>query len=252
LTTHLFVTDTHAHPEFNNKRADYLGKLIADVKPDVVIHGGDSADMPSLSSYDRGKKSFEGRRYKKDVEAHLDFHDRMFHWIKKTKKKQPMFVFLEGNHEHRIAKTINLQPEMEGVISYNDLQLNRWYDLIVPYKNGTPGVINLDGVNYAHFFVSGVMGRPVAGEHGAYSLIQKQLASCSAGHVHTADYAIRTSSDGTKIHGLVAGCYFDYDSDWAGDANRLYWRGLVLKKNVSDGEYDPQFISLKALKKEYQ
>ncbi len=35
----------------------------------MVINGGDFADMPSLSSYDIGKKTFEGRRYKADIEA---------------------------------------------------------------------------------------------------------------------------------------------------------------------------------------
>ena len=32
--------------------------------------------------------------------------------------------------------------------------------------------------------------------------------------------------------------FFDYNSDWAGDANRLYWRGCVIKRNVENGSYD--------------
>ena len=45
----------------------YAGKYIAEKKPDVIVHIGDHWDMPSLSSYDKGKKSFEGRRYKDDI-----------------------------------------------------------------------------------------------------------------------------------------------------------------------------------------
>ena len=45
------------------------GKYAVDKKPDVIVCLGDFADMPSLSSYDVGKKSFEGRRYINDIKA---------------------------------------------------------------------------------------------------------------------------------------------------------------------------------------
>lgn len=249
--THLFVTDQHTHYKHHNKRAEYLGHLINETKPDVVIFGGDLYDMPSLSSYDKGRRSFQGRTYSADVNTGLDFLDRCFSIIRKQKKKLPYFVFLEGNHEHRIAKALDLQPELEGTISFEDLGLNRYFDKIIRYDGGTPGVETIDGISYAHYFVSGVMGRPISGEHPAYSLLSKQFGSCSAGHIHTADYAIRTNSDGSKLHGLLGGCFFDYASDWAGEANRLYWRGCVLKRNVAKGNYDPTFISLDWMKKQY-
>ncbi len=249
--THLFVTDQHAHYKHHNKRAEYLGHLINDTRPNVVIFGGDLFDMPSLSSYDKGRKSYQGRTYSADVHIGLDFIDRVFTIVRKQKKKLPEFIFLEGNHEYRISKALDLQPELEGIISFSDLQLERYFDKIIRYEGGTPGVINIDGIAYAHYFVSGVMGRPISGEHPAYSLISKQFGSCSAGHIHTADYAIRTDANGRKINGLLGGCFFDYDSDWAGEANRLYWRGCVLKRNVDKGNYDPQFISLDYMRKQY-
>ena len=46
-----------------------IGNYLVDKKPDIIVNLGDFADMPSLSSYDVGKKSFEGRRYKADIEA---------------------------------------------------------------------------------------------------------------------------------------------------------------------------------------
>jgi hypothetical protein len=246
------VTDIHAHPKYNNKRAEYLGELIADVKPDVVVFGGDTWDMPSLSSYDKGRKSFQGRTYSADISSGLDFLDRCFGVIRKRKKKQPYFVHLGGNHdEGRIIRAIDLQPELEGTISLEDLQLGHYFDEVVPYNGGTPGVVQIDGISYAHYFVSGVMGRPISGEHPAYSLISKQYGSCSAGHIHTADYAIRTDSSGRKLHGLLGGCFFDYNSDWAGESNRLYWRGCVIKRNVDKGNYSPQFVSMEELKKSY-
>jgi len=249
--THLIIPDSHAHPKHHNKRAEYLGKLINDIKPDVVIHLGDSADMPSLSSYDRGTKAFQGRNYRADIDAHLDFNDRLWNTVRRSKRKLPVRYFFEGNHEHRIIKAINLQPELEGAISFEDLELERYYDHIIPYNGRSPGVLAIDGISYAHFFISGVMGRPLGGTHPAYSILSKGHGSATAGDLHLLSYEIQTGIGGKRIQGLVAGCYQDYDADWAGEANKLWWRGVVVKRNVDNGNYDPEFISIEALKKEY-
>lgn len=249
--THLVIPDSHAHPKFNNNRADYLGKLILDVRPDVVIHLGDSADMPSLSSYDRGTKAFQGRNYRADIDSHLDFNDRVWGTVRAAKKKLPERYFFEGNHEHRIKKAINLQPELEGAISFDDLELSRYYDHVIEYNGRSPGVREIDGIQYAHFFISGVMGKSIGGAHPAYAILAKGHGSATAGDLHLLSYECQTGIGGRRIQGLVAGCYQDYDSDWAGEANKLWWRGVVIKRNVSNGCYDPEFISIQALKKAY-
>lgn len=252
MTTILFITDSHAHPEFNNDRADHLGKLICDLRPDVVVHGGDSADMSSLCDYDKGKKSFQGRSYRKDIDSHLDFQDRMWHPIKKTKKKMPTRIFLEGNHEYRIKKAIDKSPELDGAISFNDLQLKDYYNEVIEYSSSTPGVCTINGINFAHYFVSGVMGRPIGGEHHGYSLITKSLVSSVCGHSHLLDFAVRTNTNGSKVMGLVGGCYQDYESSWAGECNKLWWRGLTILRNCDGGSFDPQFVSLSKIRNEYK
>lgn len=249
--THLVIPDSHAHYKFNNNRADWLGALINDIRPDVVIHLGDSADMPSLASYDKGTRASIGRTYRADVDSHLDFLDRTFSPIRKLKKKLPHRVFLVGNHEQRIEKALDASPELIGTISMRDLQLEENFNEVVYYDGGTPGVYCADGIHYAHYFVSGLMGRPISGEHHAASLIRSQLASSTQGHSHLCDYSVRTRADGKKIQGLIAGVYQDYDAPWAGRSNALWWRGIIIKRNVEDGVYDPEFISMEALRKEY-
>lgn len=207
--------------------------------------------MPSLASYDKGKRAFHGRTYRADVDAHLEFQDRMWSPVKRRKQKLPHRVFLEGNHEHRIERALDLSPELVGTISMDDLEIERYYDEFVKYEGQTPGVYERDGISYAHFFVSGVMGRPIGGEHPAYTLITKQFRSCTAAHTHTLDFASRTTVGNTKIYGLVAGVFQDYNSPWAGKVNDLWWRGVVIKRNVENGQYDPEFVSLDQLRKTY-
>lgn len=254
MRTHLIVPDCHAHPDFHNQRADWLGQFIKDLKPDVVINMGDAADMPSLSTYDKGKGSFHGRNYGKDINAHLDFQERMWAPIKESKKKQPYRVILEGNHEHRIKRAIDLDPQLEGErfgISFRDLDFDRYYHEVVQYNGQTPGIIEIDGIYYAHYFISGIMGRPIGGEHHAYSLLAKNFTSCTAAHSHTLDFAVRTDTNRRKLMGLVAGVFQDYDAQWAGHCNDLWWSGIVVKRNVENGSYDPEFISMEALRREY-
>jgi hypothetical protein len=250
-STHLIIPDQHAHPEFNNNRADLLAKLIKDVRPDVVVNIGDAADMPSMSSYDKGTKGFQGRSYRKDINSHLEFQDRLWAPVKRSKKRLPHRVVLEGNHEHRVKRAINASPELDGAISFDDFDFKSYYDEVVEYNGGTPGVVTIDGVSYAHYFISGVACKPISGEHQAYTLLTKQFTSCTQGHTHTTDFAMRTDVNGRRMQGLVVGVYQDYVSEWAGEANRMWWSGVVVKRNVEDGHYDPQWISLEALEKEY-
>lgn len=250
--THLVIPDPHAHPKHHNRRAEWLGRLILDVKPDVVIEIGDGADMPSLSSYDKGKKSFEGRRYKDDVNSYVDFNDRLWGTVRSAKKAMPRRVKLIGNHEERIDRIANNSPELDGVCSLDDLELKRFYDEVVGYEGLAPGTVEIDGVTYAHYFVSGIQGRPLGGEHPAHSLLTKQFQSLTCGHSHIADLCYRTSAAGRKIIGCVVGCFLDYPADWCGkEIQKLWWSGVVVKRNVEGGVYDPQFISTNALKKEY-
>lgn len=247
---HLVLPDAHAKPGTDNERATLVGKLILDVRPDVVIDLGDSADFESLSSYDKGKRSFVGRSYRADVDSYLDFQDRLWSPMRRAKKRLPYSIRLIGNHEQRIDRALDASPELVNTISYSDLCLEDYYDTVIHYNGNTPGVIEVDGVLYSHYFTSGIMGRPIAGEHPAYSLVTKKLSSCTCGHSHIFDYCVRTGKD-TKIMGLTAGCLVDYDTGWAGEVQKLWNTGVVVKRNVEGGQYDLEWISLERLAREY-
>lgn len=250
--THIVFGDVHCHPEHNNDRADLLSKLIIDVSPEVVINLGDQADMASLSSYDRGKASFIGRTYRDDVEVSRDFSERLWSPIRKRKKRLPYRLFLIGNHEQRIARALDLQSNLNGTIGYGDLALSEYYDNVVDYNGNTPGTINIDGLLYAHYFISGISGRPISSDVSpASALVSKNLVSSTCGHSHLFDYSVRNSANGNKLNGLVTGCFVDYDIGWAGESNKLWTRGVAICHDVENGNYDLEWVSLERLRKEY-
>lgn len=241
---HLLIPDSHAHPDYGNERYDYLAKLIIDVKPDVVIDIGDWFDMASLCSYDRGKKGFEARSYRKDIEVGIEAQDRMLMPVKRRKKKMPRLVRTLGNHEHRINRVLETETILDGTISMADLQSKEYG--FEEYNFGRAA--NVDGINYSHYFTSGVMGRPAA---SARSLLSRQRVSCSMGHSHLFDYELQNNVEGKTSQALICGCFVDYDPSYAHNTSHLWWRGVHIKHEVQDGSYDLESISMERLKSVY-
>src|SRR5258705_11773738 len=88
---HLVIPDTQVKVGVPLDHLGWAGQYIVDKKPDVIIHIGDFADMESLSQYDVGKKSFEGKRYKKDIEV---VHKAMSLLL------EPLYKYNENEKKH--------------------------------------------------------------------------------------------------------------------------------------------------------
>src|SRR5712691_8078513 len=114
----LVIPDTHFCPDKDNRRADWIGNIILEIAPDIVLHTGDFNDLGSLSSYDKGKRSAELRRYRSDVLAGIDAlkrinkpledYNNQRKNIRKSKRQIPRKVITIGNHSQRILRAVEL------------------------------------------------------------------------------------------------------------------------------------------------
>ena len=127
---HLVIPDSHSTPSHNNDRYEWLGKFIFDIRPDVVIDIGDSADMESLCSWDKDKRGYDSRSYIDDINAYKDAMEKMWHPYKRNKKKLPHRIKTRGNHEDRINKAVSLAGVMTGTFSIKDLEEDRYNDIV--------------------------------------------------------------------------------------------------------------------------
>lgn len=236
--SHLVIPDCHAHPDFSNTRFKALGRLIAAIQPTKIICLGDWADMPSLCSYDEGKRGFEGRRYKKDIEAAVDAQAQMWNEVhRKAPRYKPDAWMDLGNHEDRITRAVNDDARLEGTISLADLEFERFGWKVSAYQD----ILLQDGICYSHHFAAGVSGRPIGGENIARAYCTKLHVSAVAGHAHVFDHAERTRADGRKIFGLCAGCYTssDHIEGWNMATAKMWWRGVVYLGDLDGhGYYD--------------
>jgi len=251
---HLVIPDTQVKPNCPTDHLRWAGLYAVDKKPDVIIHIGDHFDMPSLSSWDVGKKSFEGRRYMDDIEAGISAMHLFMDPIKKEqkrlkhqKKKQwnPRLIYTLGNHENRIKRAIESDSKLEGLIGYKDLELESFGFEVYDYLE----VVVVNGIAYSHFFTSGVMGRPVA---SARSLVTKKMMSCVMGHVQDCDIAFGRRADGKNVLGLFSGIFYQHDEEYLTHQTNGSWRGVWMLHEVDDGNCDEMKVSMRYLKQKYQ
>jgi hypothetical protein len=207
--------------------------------------------LPSLSSYDRGMKSFEGRSYTNDLWAAREAMDALLEplyaeqkRLKKNKEKNyyPRMVLTLGNHENRINLVVNEDRKLEGLISTEDLPYQDWE--VKPFLE----VECIDGIAYSHYFTSGVMGRPIT---TAQALLNKKHMSCFAGHQQGRQIAYARRADGKEMTAIICGSFYEHDEDYLGPQGNQHFRGCYMLHEVDDGAFDEMAVSLRYLKENY-
>ena len=253
MTTHLVIPDTQCQPDVDMSFMTWIGNYAAKHHPDKIIHIGDAADMKSLCSYERGKTCFEGRRYRKDIEAVEEGFNLLMAPISKEivsrdrahrKRWHPELHLTLGNHEDRISRAVNEDSRLEGLMSLLDLPYIKhgWkvHEFLIP--------VILDGIAYAHYFTSGQMGRPVA---NAKALVTKKMMSCVMGHAQNWDIHRAVRADGTAVIGVFVGACYLHDEAYLGPQGNNYDRGIWVLHEVKNGGLHPMYVSLNYLKDNY-
>jgi hypothetical protein len=238
---HLVIPDTQVKPGVNTDHLEWAGNYASEKKPDTIVMIGDWFDMPSLCSFDRGKLDFEGRRYMEDIKAGRRAMERFLKPILRVKGYAPAMHFFTGNHEYRVSRFTQDNPELLGKLDEKDFGLADYGWKVHPFLKPA----TLDGISYCHYFTSGPMGRPVA---SAAALLRVRQESCTQGHVQHTDLAFHPK---TQNIGLFAGTFYSHDENYLGYQGNNQRRQIVVKHEVEHGRYDPMFVSLRFLEKGY-
>lgn len=239
------IPDTQVKPGQAVDHLRRVGQYIADKRPEVIVHLGDHADMPSLSSYDKGRKSFEGRRYVKDIAAAKRGMDALMEPINKAKGYLPDMHLCLGNHENRIDRAVETQPELDGLISTADLEYPSYGWRVYPFLQ--PLVVS--NVVFCHYLVSGVMGRPIT---TAAALLTKRHQSAIVGHQQGLQIATAVRADGTMLTSVIAGSCYEHNEDYLGPQANTHFRGFLFLNDVQrNGEFELMPLSLRFLKRRY-
>jgi hypothetical protein len=250
----LYIPDMQQKPGVCPKFLEAVGNYIVHKRPDVIVNAGDFWDMPSLSSYDKGKKASHGRTVLEDIKAGQVAMSTMLQPVyslqarqvaNKKKVYNPKMFYLIGNHEERIDRHVNSNPELDGFLSLDDLKLPDYGWEVIPFLD----TININGVLFSHYFYNPMTGRPLGGS--IENRLNKIKCSFVQGHVQGLQIGTAFRPDGSQLWGIVAGSGYEHDEGYIGPQANDHWRGLIEMYNTQDGDFGHKTISTKWLKENY-
>lgn len=240
----MFISDTQVKEGVCINHIKALGNYLQEHKMDYIVHIGDHWDMPSLSTHDTpGSMEWEGRRYAKDINSGLFAleHIKNQRGVKK--------IFCMGNHENRINRAINNDPRLIGCMGTDDLRLKALGWDAKEFLE----IVNIGGVRFSHYFVN-PHSRVKSSISGSMDTMLKNLGfSFAMGHAQELKFARHNLPDGTVRQGLVCGSFYSHDENYMGrQGNKCHWRGVIQMNELQNGAYDPCFLSLEYLVKNYR
>lgn len=243
---HVVIPDTQVAPGVPTAHLSWAGRYIRDQfkgHPDLkVIHLGDHWTMESLSSYDRGKRSFASTNYADDVESGNKGMELLSKPLETVVCQKHI---LRGNHENRIVRAADDLDVPGGAVSFDHLLSPGWqiHDFL--------HVLDLDGVAYAHYFANPSNGSPFSGM--VETRIKNVGRSFTQGHQQGLRYGMIDGYAGAPArHGLIAGSFYQHDESYRGPQATQEWRGIVVKHQVRNGTYDIMLVSLDYLCRRYE
>lgn len=250
MATHLVIPDCQVKPDVDITHIHALGNWIVEHRPDTICNIGDFADMPSLSSYDIGKKEFEGRRYVHDLQS---VHDAQVALLSpmlaynerqrtaKHKVYRPKMVLTLGNHEQRILRAVSKDSKLDGLLKISDLK----YEAFGWEVHDFLEVVEVDGIHYSHYFTSGIMGNPAP---SAKSVLRQECRTSVMGHVQKMELEWHSKRN---YFALFSGIFYTHEEEYLGAQGNGLKPGVWILHNVENGQAEPQWISADTLMREY-
>jgi hypothetical protein len=252
---HYVIPDVQARPGDAFDHLDWIAQDIVRRKPDVIVCIGDFWDLPSLSSYSpAGGLEKEGARVLADIQAGTEAMQRLMAPItfeiqrmkrRHLKRWNPRLIFTLGNHEHRANRFASTDARLIGLVGDHLLPIEHWGWERIAFEQP----IEVDGVWYCHYWKTAHSPRPIGGSID--NRLNKLGFSFVQGHEQGKRYGDRMLANGKTIHGLVAGsCYLGTEA-YRGPQGANEWRGVVVLHDVRDGDFEPMFLTLRWLCREY-
>lgn len=207
IKTAIILPDVHMTDKLPK---DYLPvrDFIKSYKPNKVIILGDFMDVASLSAWDYDKKRImEGKRFMAEVALANEELDFLQSCVKD--KEDPIF-YIEGNHEDRVNRYLDKNPEMEGMIEIpQQLKLKergiQWF----PYVNQDKKPLKVGDMYFIHGMYTN--------QYHANKHLQKLGCNVCYGHTHNSQSAMQNMA--------FQKSYMAYGLGTLGDKSPDYLRG---------------------------
>lgn len=244
-----YFTDAHDRIDWDKSRFEWLGKHVKKTKPDYLVCGGDIFDVDSLNKHVRNE-SFEGK-LKPGFEAELASLAEALRAIDKYLPSNIEKHITLGNHEYRIHRYENENPEVYGILSaafYGLLEQHNW--IVTPFKQ----YLNIYGVEFTHVPIN-AMGREMGGKTAATRIATDSVCDVVYGHTHNRHDAsvAKLGPDNRHTRAYNGGCFMPNGArmDYA-KASQNHWEYGLTDMAIYNGRIEAtSWVSMAQLERDH-
>lgn len=236
--------DGHTYPGHDARPIVAMARWFSAEQVDIVMNIGDFADMPSLSSYDKGKRKMEGSRIAQDLEY---TRECLALFDQELGNHDPNKIITLGNHEERLFRAENDDAQLQGIFGDDPWGYEEFGYHVYDYLD----IVKINGVAFSHAFINptSLMGSI---QGGSADIRMKNIGFPHVqGHQHgPLIHGQRMLGDGSPLSTLVMGCCHTENHSYWGRGKEVYKGGAILR-NVRNGSYDPDIRYLGNIMEEY-
>ena len=248
----LAIGDIHHDPRHEDRLEvmKWIARHASATRPDRIIQVGDWSSWDSVSSHDRNDT--QKARYKPPISADMDnltaSHQRFRAGLADDYK--PKLTFLHGNHEYRVERFENANPETHQTFTVQRDQIFAQFGWQTrPYGE----IYYVQGVGFTHHPINGA-GRAFGGKTGPQRAANETTIPVVSGHTHR-----RQVHDAPKIGPVASismveiGCAMPWGTveEYAAHSMTGWWWGVV-DLTLSGGVIvDVSFVSMLTLRARY-
>jgi hypothetical protein len=258
MTDMVVIPDAQNAPGHPTDHLVALSNYLMYHKPSWVHDLGDWNDNKAAGRYESdAAKGLHERDVMADLKWAKDCNDILWSKVDKHNRKanrqrryEPRKTRTLGNHEQRLNRLIEKEPWLKGLI-FNENNFNEKKHGIECFK--FLEIISISGVWFSHYFpqsADGNVKQMYRGQSNARLQVQRLANSSIAGHNQGMSTHLQTTP-AKRMRGVIAGSFYQHDEDYMGEDGNNYWRGILHLRNMKNGDFDMQDISIESLMRDY-
>lgn len=246
----LAIGDSHWKPGQPVDHMRWIGRHVAETRPDNVVHIGDAFDFESCEFHSAPGSAANAHRpcFQDDIAAGEDALEPYHQEIGVGEIPHDIAY---GNHEYRVERLEELAPNLAGTLTtQRDQFFARYRWKVTPYRHW----LFLEGVGLTHVPMS-IMQKPIGGRYPENTIGNQSTHSIIFGHTHRYNHVtvpkigINNSITVTNVGSAMP---YGYTPKYTDGATTGYTYGIVEFRLRGGRVESSNFISMLDLEDRYK
>lgn len=243
------IGDLHLKPGMDFEHMRWIGRYVAETRPDNVLQIGDCFDFESCEMHSAAGSASQMHRpsFIEEIEAGQDAFD-IYH--SEIGAGEIPHDVIYGNHEYRVNRLEELAPNLAGTLTLQvDQFFARYRWRTTPYRHW----LFFEGVGFTHVPMS-IMQKPIGGRYPENTIGNQATHSIVFGHTHRNNNVTVPKigiNNSITITNIGSAMPHGYTPKYTDGATTGYSYGVHLLRLRGGRVESDQFVSMLELSERY-